>query len=142
MDLHRAFPKLTPENHSLASAATEEYNCIAFAAGDQGHWWWPDRADTSYWPASATREESMDAFQQAFATLGYKLCANANLETGFEKIALYAIGGTPTHAARQLSNGRWVSKLGELEDIAHASLEVLAGQLYGEVAAVLRRAVT
>jgi hypothetical protein len=81
------------------------------------------------------------AFQQAFASLGYELCANANLETGFEKIALYAIGGIPTHAARQLRDGRWVSKLGELEDIEHASLDVLTGAVYGEVAAVLRRTV-
>ena len=139
MDLRAAFPEFTPENYSPASPATEDYNCIAFAAGDQGHWWWPDRAGTSYWPASAVREETITAFRQAFAALGYGPCTNAELETGFEKIALYAIGGTPTHAARQLPNGRWVSKLGELEDIEHASLEILAGPLYGEVAAVLRR---
>ena len=142
MNLRLAFPKLTPQNHSLVSPATAEYNCIAFAAGDQRDWWWPDPAGLSYWPSTAAREETVAAFQQAYASLGYELCSNANLETGFEKIAIYAIGGTPTHAARQRPDGRWVSKLGELEDIEHSSLGVLTGKLYGEVAAVLRRALT
>jgi hypothetical protein len=142
MDLRHAFSKLTPQNHSLASPATAEYNCIAFAAGDQLHWWWPDVTGLSHWPPTAAREETIAAFQQAFAALGYELCADANLESGFEKIALYALGGMPTHAARQLPDGRWVSKLGELEDIEHASLDVLVGALYGEVAAVLRRGTT
>jgi hypothetical protein len=141
MELRRAFPNLSPQNHSLASPATTEYNCIAFAAGDLRNWWWPDPAGISYWPPNALREETTTAFQQAFASLRYELCADAELEAGFEKIALYAIGGTPTHAARQLPDGRWVSKLGELEDIEHASLEVLSGGPYGGVIAVLRRPV-
>jgi hypothetical protein len=142
MDLRRVFPKLTPQNHAIVSPPTDEYNCIAFAARDHSLWWWPDRAGLSYWPSSAAREESIAAFQQAYAALGFEPCANADLEFGFEKVAIYAIGGTPTHAARQLPNGRWVSKLGELEDIEHASLDVLAGAVYGDVAAILRRPVT
>jgi hypothetical protein len=69
MDLRRAFPKLTPENHTIASPRTDEYNCIAFAARDTLHWWWPDPARLSYWPANVAREESIPAFQQAFVTL-------------------------------------------------------------------------
>ena len=141
MDMRRAFPNLTPQNHALASPASEDYNCIAFAAGDQDHWWWPDLSGLSHWPPTAEREETIAAFQQAFASIGYEVCANPDLEAGFEKIALYGIGGVPTHAARQLPDGRWASKLGELEDIEHESLNVLAGPLYGAVAAVFRRAV-
>jgi hypothetical protein len=88
------------------------------------------------------RQETTTAFQQAFASLGYELCGDAKFETGFEKIAIYAIGGNPTHAARQLPDGRWVSKLGELEDIQHATLDVLSGGPYGSVVAVLRRPAT
>jgi len=39
--------------------------------------------------------------------------------TRFEKIAIYAAGGVPTHAAKQTSDGRWKSKLGGWEDIEH-----------------------
>jgi hypothetical protein len=51
---------------------------------------------------------------------------------------VYARGGKPTHAARPLSSGRWVSKLGRAEDIEH-ELNALAGDLYGVVALVLQR---
>ncbi len=142
MDLRRAFPNLTPQNHKLASPATDEYNCVAFAAGHQRFWWWPDPTGLSYWPPEAARQESVAAFQQAFTALGYESCENVSQESGFEKVAIYALSGTPTHAARQLPDGRWVSKLGELEDIEHASTDILTGPVYGEVVAVLRRALT
>ncbi len=142
MDLRRAFPNLTPENHAVASPRTDEYNCIAFAAGNQSLWWWPDPVGLSYWPPSAAREESVAAFRRAFSSLGYEPCALSEPEPGYEKVAIYAIGGTPTHAARQLPNGRWASKLGELEDIEHATLDVLVGTVYGDVAIIVRRGVS
>ena len=36
------------------------------------------------------------------------------------------------HAARQLSDGRWTSKLGELVDIEHPDLADVAGGIYGQ----------
>jgi hypothetical protein len=142
MDLRLAFPRLLPQNHTLASPVTADYNCIAFAAGDQDHRWWPDPTGLSHWPLTAVREETVTAFQQLYMALGYEPCLNSNLETGFEKVAIYAIRGTPTHAAKQLPDGRWASKLGELEDIEHTNLDILAGPVYGEVVAILRRTVT
>jgi hypothetical protein len=64
------------------------------------------------------------------------------LEPNFEKIALYAIGNIPTHAARQLGDGSWVSKLGALEDIQHAAFFELEGAAYGKVVCFLRRPAT
>jgi hypothetical protein len=61
------------------------------------------------------------------------------LETGFEKIALFAnADGTPTHLARQITNGRWSSKLGTLQDIEHDLLAV-CGAEYGKVVEFHRR---
>jgi hypothetical protein len=81
----------------------------------------------------------VEAFRAAFATLGYAVCAGAEPESGFEKVALFAgAHGVPTHAARQLPSGRWTSKLGELEDIEHA-LHDLTGLVYGSVVLVLKR---
>ena len=83
----------------------------------------------------------MDAgFRDAFATLGYVVCDDDRLEPGYEKIALFTLGGVPKHAARQLPNGRWVSKLGQSEDIEH-SLHDLAGAVYGSVALIMRRSI-
>jgi hypothetical protein len=44
----------------------------------------------------------------------------------------------PLHAARQQNNGRWISKLGEQEDIDHA-LHDLEGEMYGKVVLIMRR---
>ena len=77
----------------------------------------------------------------AFASLGYPVCAGEDLEAGYERIALFADGdGRPTHAARQLLNGRWSSKLGKAEDIEHG-LHDLEGALYGSVVLILKRLV-
>lgn len=64
------------------------------------------------------------------------------MEPGFEKVAVFAISeDIPAHVARQLPNGRWTSKLGQLEDIEH-ELHALEGAEYGRVVQVLRRAAT
>ena len=92
----------------------------------------------SAWPAAVRREETIAAFVEAFHTLGFVPCAADALESGFEKIALYALAGVPKHAARQLPNGRWTSKLGELEDVEHC-LDGLDGTWYGSVVQILKR---
>ena len=83
---------------------------------------------------------SVEACIQAFASIGYVPCDTAHLEPGYEKVALYADEfGDPTHAARQLESGRWTSKMGDLEDIEHASARSVEGPLYGRAVAFLRR---
>jgi len=137
--LSRWFQSLTKQNHSITSCATPEYNCVAWAAWETDRWWWPDDAGSYYWPSSAPREETLEAFEVAYSTLGYRKCDNRDLEAGSEKIAIFVdASGTPTHAARQLPNGRWTSKCGSLEDIEH-ELEGLMGTPYGEVGMVLKR---
>ena len=139
MSLEELFPGLRPGTYLITSPVDEDYNCIAWAAGDAGRWWWPDAADLTYWPPGLPREESLDAFRAAFATLGYGPCGPDDAEPGFERVAVFCDeAGRPTHAARQMPDGRWTSKLGELVDIEH-ELSALAGAQYGTVALVLRR---
>ena len=76
---------------------------------------------------------------QAFQALGYETCDTGVLEAGFLKVALYAQGSLYTHAARQLPNGKWTSKLGRLEDVEHDSPEDLAGGVYGMVTGFMKR---
>lgn len=83
----------------------------------------------------------MAAFETAFGMLGYEKCADDSLEDGFEKIALYASpAGEPKHAARQLPDGMWTSKLGPQEDISHTTPNGVTGAAYGEVFMIMRRA--
>ena len=84
----------------------------------------------------------LDAFVAAFRTLGYEPCESADVEEGFEKIAIYTwAAGTPKHAARQLPDGLWTSKLGPHRDIKH-ELSGLEGRNYGMVKKIMKRKIS
>jgi hypothetical protein len=138
-DLEGVFPHLVRSAYAITSPSTPEYNCIAWAAGDTERWWWPLTGSFAYWPSNVPVQETLDAFIKAFGSIGFTACGNANIEHGYEKVALYVDeNGKPTHAARQLSSGRWTSKLGKIQDIEH-ELDGLTGEVYGVVAQVLKR---
>jgi hypothetical protein len=137
------FPRLSEYGFNVTSPHDTRYNCIAWAAGDSNRWWWPGVIGQPiggyYWPTLNT-QSTPESFERAFATLGYARCDTGDYETGFEKIAIYVgADGLPTHAARQLKDGTWVSKLGKLEDIRHVNVEGVCGKNYGEVAFFMRR---
>jgi len=132
------FPGLSGQQYAVTSPRDDRYNCIAWAAGDTGRWWWPDADEEDTWPAGVARVETVEAFRDAFATLGYAACDGEELEAGHEKVAVFALTGAPKHAARQLSSGRWTSKLGPMEDIEHA-LHDLTGMVYGSVVLIMKR---
>ena len=79
---------------------------------------------------------------ELFRTAGYESCDDGALEVGQEKVAIYARDDRPQHAARQLANGRWTSKLGDYEDIEHDTPEELEGDgryEYGRIVVFMRR---
>lgn len=142
MSVEQSFPHLKPTGYRVTSPRSPDYNCIAWAADEDSRWWEPDPFGLYYWPESSRREFTLEAYVQTFISLGYTPCDSDEMELGFEKIAIYVNPqGIPTHAAKQLSNGRWTSKLGRSEDIEH-SLEGLENSIYGSVAQVLRRPAT
>src|SRR5207247_1563964 len=130
---------LQASGYSETSPATEKYNCVAWAAGVTDQWWWPDPLVGAYpWPEGAIRAVTIDAFFSAFAILGYQSCERGEFEPGFEKVAIYTSNGKPTHAARQLPDGKWTSKLGKYLDITH-TLQGLEGPVYGKPTHFLKR---
>ena len=143
--IEREFPACAAEGYVETSPATPDYNCIAWAAGQTDIAWWPLQVPGCYWPLRVPPKADVNAFVQAFAMLNYVACDNGTLEAGFEKIAIYALeDGTPTHAARQLSDGSWTSKLGRYKDITHATPAALESSAkgrtdYGVVVACMKR---
>jgi hypothetical protein len=130
------FPNLTPLNHRVTSPPSTDYNCIGWAVGDTTNWWQPGL----HWPWPAhPLDESLDELRRVFEALGFRECLSADLVPGVEKVALYADVYGYTHAARQLENGTWTSKLGNEEDIEHDAPEVVAGGIYGRVALLMSR---
>jgi len=158
----RNFPYLTKELYEVVEDATDDYNCIAFAAGDKTRWWEPDPLGVYYWPIPK-REYSVPCYTEMFESLGYKQCICSLRKRGFEKVAIYydpvgcvatlyhaaVLPNTPTHAARQFPNGYWRSKLGPWELIEHKTLKCLNGTdrtgrrtSYGEPTKFLKRSLT
>ena len=130
------FPGLAAAGYEVTSEPDDNYNCIAYAAGDLDNWW--SHAGNYRWP-NAARSPSVTSLIAVFAGLGYEICNDAAATAGFEKVALYARNGNWTHAAIQLPDGAWSSKLGPDEDIRHAIPESLAGETYGSVHCFMRR---
>jgi hypothetical protein len=73
--LERLFPGLAGSDYHITSPWDGHYNCIAWAAGDTREWWWPNPTPgEEYWPPGVPRVRTLDAFRDAFATLGYVVC--------------------------------------------------------------------
>jgi hypothetical protein len=135
-------PNLTDQNCEIKSLYDTKYNCIAFAAGETESWWWP--TDDDYWPDGVDRQVTIEVFIKAFATKGYLPCEDGTLDETCEKVALYGMDDgsgrmVPTHAAIQLPDGKWASKLGKCEDIHHATVDAVNGPSYGVVVRYLKR---
>ena len=140
MWIEEDLPRLAAEGYQVTSEPNDEYNCIAYAAGETDRWWTHIEEADYYWPDNATRTPSIQSLIEAFTGLGYQRSEHAGNEPGFRKIALYADRqGDWTHAAVQLSGGRWSSKLGIHEDISHGTPEALDPDFYGEVHCFMRR---
>ncbi len=146
------FPGLATTPWSIKSPLDDCYKCIAWAACRTDIQWWPAAGNPdAYWPPGADYNDSVDAFIQAFGTIGYRPCEDSKFQIGYQKVAIYASSDRRVlHMARQHFFGRgWLSKCGSLEDIQHADLECIAGnpspllaalgRTYGAVDTVLKR---
>ncbi len=135
--LRELFPNL--DQCDETSPRDPLYNCFAWALRLDDTWVEPREYADGYWPEGVSRELKIESFVAFFSLHGFSICGNSSYEEGLEKIAVYADrNGAPTHAARQLPNGKWTSKLGALEDVTH-ELDALAGSDYGEVRVILKR---
>src|SRR6266516_5297528 len=131
------FPYLTRDLYEVVEDQTDNpncanYNCIAFAAGDNTRWWEPDPWGVYWWPISK-REYTVECYVELFESLRYHKCICSLKKRRFEKVTLYydpvgcvatvdhpeVLPNSPTHAARQFPNGFWRSKLGTWELIEH-----------------------
>jgi hypothetical protein len=114
-ELEQTFPNLAASGYRITGPATKQYNCIAWAAGDQDAWWQVDLAD-AYWPQGIPADGTVQSLVALFQSLGYEVCDSPELETDFDKVAIYAKGrSTPTPpASRRTAIGpaNWASWCG------------------------------
>lgn len=55
------FPRLRDGHYRVTSARDDVYNCIAWAAGATGEWWWPVGPGKTYWPEGVPRAVTLEA---------------------------------------------------------------------------------
>lgn len=139
--LEALFPRLRDEGYDIRSPIDIGYNCVAFSLNDEERWWEPFRPD-GFWPEGVELNDTLNGFVGLFQSQGFAVCETADVEPGFDKIALYGntVKGEFSHVARLLPTGVWISKRGELEDIGHNSLTGLVSVHYGEPVMYLKRA--
>jgi hypothetical protein len=134
--LRRIFPRLFGGRYRVSSKKSKKYNCLAWAAGRTDAWL--EAAPDGRWPPGVPTDGSVEAAVRLFESLGFTRTNEASLEKGYVKVAVYGTARGYTHAARQLSDGRWTSKLGKLQDIEHDDLHALTGT-YGSVVQFLKK---
>jgi hypothetical protein len=76
-----------------------------------------------------------------FTRLGFNEIDGKELQERVLKIAIYSDNNNDfKHVSRQLQdNGKWVSKIGDWEDIVHDSPEALLGKSYGTKLVILAK---
>ncbi|MCI1267915.1 MAG: hypothetical protein LKG19_15170 [Saprospiraceae bacterium] len=133
------FPNSQIEQFLITSPQTSSYNCIAWAFGDDSKWYWPDNSNIYFWPSNIPRQETLNSFIMLFESIGYTRTNNGDSEPDFEKIAIYGDRfSNPTHAARQMQDGLWTSKLGQYFDVTHTIFSLSNGS-YGNVLVYMKR---
>jgi len=133
------FPNSTDTPFLATSPKSSSYNCIAWAYGDNTRWYWPIPQNSCFWPSGAPRVLNLNSFILLFQTINYEICENGIHEVELEKIAIFTDkDGIPTHAARQLRNGFWTSKLGEDIDVQH-TIEAMENGFYGNANTYMSR---
>jgi hypothetical protein len=142
--LELRYRSLTQNYYRKTSERTPDYNCIAYVAGDFQKPWWPVPYQAPYfWPIDNVEEdESIKEFIEAFSFLGYECCSDSDFEPDFQKIVIFIDEeGFPSHMAKQLPNGYWSSKCGDLEDIEHDLNSLIGGASmgYGQVAQFMKK---
>ena len=136
------FPKLSiDKNFKMVSDFDLKYNCIAYACGKNDRFYWPDSTkDGIEWPFGLPLNESIGTFISLFEHYKYQVCDDHMYEENYQKVALYELNGTCSHASLQRFNGLWKSKMGYLEDIEHSDPFTIEGPGYGLVKVFMKRA--
>lgn len=136
-EIDAKFPRLTVDEFRPTSPQTLDYNCFAWAVGDDTRWW--DTDWDHYWPQDVPMNNKLESFIKLFQFLWYEITDNSNYEDNYEKVGIYTENDKVTHAARQLISWKWTSKLWVWNDIEHNTLSGLEGMCYGKCSLVMKR---
>jgi hypothetical protein len=142
------FPKLHQDkDFEITSKETPNYNCIAWACNYNDRWIQPPYLGQPnldcvvWWPPDIQEGTDITCLVKVFESQEYQLCETCEHEDGYRKVALYFDEKTNqwTHAARELRNGYWTSKLGQDVDIQHGTPYTIENKNYGKVYCFMKK---
>ena len=130
--MSRNFPRLVRGDWCVIGNATATYNCIAWSVGDTSQWIW-NQVDRYGDNDGTVSISDFDAFYDQTMQL-----VPATSPTSNTKVALFAKGTTPTHAAAvadisSCGSVPFTSKLGRSVRMAHDLYQLEGGPTYGNV---------
>lgn len=144
----KQFPKLIDDNgFKVTSKATPNYNCISWACVYTDRWIQPSYIGRPsldcvvWWPPDVVEGMGPECLIKLFEYHGYVECDSCFHETGYRKVALYynEMKNEWTHAARELKNGLWTSKLGSSIDMQHGTPESIECDSYGKIFCYMKK---
>jgi hypothetical protein len=123
------------------SEETIVYNCLSWALGITWTRYDPiPRCAGYYWFPGIPRKWDEPTLRTVFENHNFRVAQDYELEPGYEKVVFYIDEtGIPRHFARQLPSGRWTSKIGDLNDIEHDTLDLIIVPQYGKPGLVMKR---
>jgi hypothetical protein len=132
----KLFPLLT--NYDLIpNSESDSYNCISHTIHLKEDISWP--IDTRhYWPTK--RELTKESFDLFYEHHGFEKLSilDFTYNENYTKVVLYTNNNIPTHAAIQIDNTYWESKIGRLGIIRHDLFEI-ENDVYGEITQIYRK---
>lgn len=145
-EIKQLFPLLYSDTKFRRSSPEDSrYNCISWAMQKKDRWTAVPAGyryldGVVWWPPGAQQGMDISCLVDAFEHEGYELCDDDGFDNEWLKVALYYKPETNewTHAARQLRNGVWASKLGQSNDIEHGTPYTLEGDVYGKVYCIMK----
>ena len=99
-DIERDFPSLIGAAYDL-SDEDFNYNCLAYALGDQKNWWEPPKGSGQYWPPGFPDDVSVKTVELIIRKHGFTvelMDKTASPET--DAIAIYAEGNMSAMSGR------------------------------------------
>lgn len=136
-DVERILPTLKGRDLSL-SPEDFNVNCLAFAVGDNTQWWEPPSGHGTYWPQGFREDLSVQTVEEILKLHGFTVESDRAETPDTDAIAIYGERGEWTHFAK-FANGKWSSKLGELDDVEDIMLDDLEVPDYGKCLKILKR---
>lgn len=140
----KLFPLLN-DYELINNSESDNYNCISHTLGIKDKWSWSyDKNEIyeydydHYWPVRCElTKESFDDFYEYHGFEKIKLL-DFSYNPKYTKVVLYTNNGVPTHAAIQINEFFWESKIGMFGILRHDLFEI-ENDVYGEVTQIYRK---